>query len=177
MSEPSFQHHADFLRLYVEHEPSLRGFVRSLVPTLEDSNDVMQEAAMALWKRFGSLDAPENFRRWAFGVARLEALEFLRKKSRDRHVFGEDLLAQLADDAEEMADQFVEERKALDVCLQKLPSAQRSLVEAAYAPGARMDELAARIGRTAMAVYKSLHRIRMMLTDCTKRELSKEGLA
>jgi RNA polymerase sigma-70 factor (ECF subfamily) len=177
MSEPSFQHHADFLRLYVEHEPSLRGFVRSLVPTLEDSNDVMQEAAMALWKRFGSLDAPENFRRWAFGVARLEALEFLRKKSRDRHVFGEDLLAQLADDAEEMVDQFVEERKALDVCLQKLPSDQRSLVEAAYAPGARMDELAARIGRTAMAVYKSLHRIRMMLTDCTKRELSKEGLA
>jgi len=177
MSEPSFQHHADFLRLYVEHEPSLRGFVRSLVPTLEDSNDVMQEAAMALWKRFGSLEAPENFRRWAFGVARLEALEFLRKKSRDRHVFGEDLLAQLADDAEEMADQFVEERKALDVCLQKLPSDQRSLVEAAYAPGARMDELAARIGRTAMAVYKSLHRIRMMLTDCTKRELSKEGLA
>jgi RNA polymerase sigma-70 factor (ECF subfamily) len=108
MSEPSFQHHADFLRLYVEHEPSLRGFVRSLVPTLEDANDVMQEAAMALWKRFGSLEAPENFRRWAFGVARLEALEFLRKKSRDRHVFGEDLLAQLADDAEEMADQFVQ---------------------------------------------------------------------
>jgi len=67
--------------------------------------------------------------------------------------------------------------EALDVFLQKLPSDQRSLVEAAYAPGARMDELAARIGRTAMAVYKSLHRIRMMLTDCTKRELSKEGLA
>lgn len=177
MSEPFFQHHADFLRLYVEHEPSLRGFVRSLVPTLEDANDVMQEVAMALWKRFGSLDAPENFRRWAFGVARLEALEFLRKKSRDRHVFGEDLLMQLADDAEEMADQFVEERKALDVCLQKLPSDQRSLVEAAYAPGVRMDELAARIGRTAMAVYKSLHRIRMMLTDCAKREIAKEGLA
>lgn len=177
MPDPSFQHHADFLRLYVEHEPSLRGFVRSLVPTLEDANDVMQEVAMALWKRFESLDAPENFRRWAFGVARLEALEFLRKKSRVRHVFGEDLLMQLADDAEEMADQFVEERKALDVCLQKLPSEQRSLVEAAYAPGVRMDELAARIGRTAMAVYKSLHRIRMMLTDCTKRELSKEVLA
>jgi RNA polymerase sigma-70 factor (ECF subfamily) len=177
MPDFSVQHQSDFLPLYVEHEPSLRGFVRSLVPTLEDANDVMQEVAMALWKRFGSLDTPENFRRWAFGVARLEALEFLRKKSRDRHVFGEDLLFQLAEDVEEMADQFAEERKALDVCLQKLPSEQRILVDAAYAPGARMDELAARIGRTAMAVYKSLHRIRMMLMDCTKRELAKEGLA
>ena len=177
MFEFSTNHHTTFLPLYVEHEPSLRGFVRSLVPTLEDANDVMQEVAMALWKRFESLDAPENFRRWAFGVARLEALEYRRKMGRDRHVFGEDLLMQLADDAEEMADQFVEERKALDACLQKLPSDQRSLVEAAYAPGVRMDELAARIGRTAMAVYKSQHRIRMMLTDCAKRELSKEGLA
>jgi hypothetical protein len=40
-----------------------------------------------------------------------------------------------------------------------------------------MDELAVRLGRTAMAVYKSLHRIRMMLAACAKRELNKEGLA
>ncbi|MFM2141520.1 MAG: hypothetical protein RLZZ476_64 [Verrucomicrobiota bacterium] len=29
--------HDRFLRLYVEHEEALRGFVRSLVPTLEDA--------------------------------------------------------------------------------------------------------------------------------------------
>lgn len=176
MPAPDHQQNADFLRHYVEHEPSLRGFVRSLVPTLTDADDVMQEVAMALWKRFGSLDAPENFRRWAFGVARLEALEFLRKKGRDRHVFGDDLIMRLADEAEEMADRFADERKALDICLQKLPTDLRTLVETAYAPGARMDELAVRLGRTAMAVYKSLHRIRMMLTDCAKRETAKGGL-
>jgi RNA polymerase sigma-70 factor (ECF subfamily) len=177
MSDFDPRRHDAFLRLYVEHEPSLRGFARSLVPTLNDADDVMQEVAMALWKRFHTLSAPEDFRRWAFGVARLEALEFMRKKCRDRHVFGDDLLAMLADDAEEMADRFAEERKALDTCLQKLPADQRSIVEAAYAPGARMDELAVRLGRTAMAVYKSLHRIRMMLAACAKRELNKEGLA
>ena len=49
-------------------------------------------------------------------------------------------------------------------------------MESAYAPGVRMDELAARLGRTAMAVYKSLHRIRTALIECTKKELAKEGL-
>jgi hypothetical protein len=44
----------------------------------------------------------------------LEALDFLRKRGRDRHVFGEELLLRLADHAEEMADTFAEERKALD---------------------------------------------------------------
>lgn len=176
MSEPDFQSQAPFLRLYVEHEPSLRGFVRSLVPTFQDAQEVMQEVAVALWKRFHTLSAPEDFRRWAFGVARLEALEFLRKCRRDRHVFGDEFLDLLAAEAETTADDLNEERRALDICLQKLPGEQRSLVESAYSPGVRMDELAARLGRTAMAVYKSLHRIRMALIECTKKELAKEGL-
>ena len=66
--------HTPFLRLYVEHEPALRGYVRSLVPTSQDAQDVMQEVAAALWKRFHTLSSPEDFRRWAFGVARLETL-------------------------------------------------------------------------------------------------------
>lgn len=134
----------------------------------------MQEVAAALWKRFHTLSAPEDFRRWAFGVARLEALEFLRKRARDRHVFGDELLEVLATEAESAADHFAEERKALDECVQKLPEEQRRLVEAAYAPGVRMDELAGTLGRTAMAVYKSLHRIRMILIECTQRYLEKE---
>ena len=34
--------HDQFLRLYVENEEALRGFVRSLVPTLDDAREVMQ---------------------------------------------------------------------------------------------------------------------------------------
>lgn len=172
-----FQTHAPFLRLYVEHEPSLRGYVRSLVPALQDAQDVMQEVAAALWKRFHTLSSHEDFRRWAFGVARLEALEYLRKCRRDRHVFGDEMFELLAAEAEEAADELVEERRALDVCLQKLPHEQRSLVESAYAPGVRMDMLAQQLGRTAMALYKTLHRIRMALVECARKQIAKEELA
>ena len=62
--------------------------------------------------------------------------------------------------------------------MQKLPAAQRQLVETAYAPGVRMDELARAAGRTPMALYKSLHRIRMTLADCVQLTLNpKEDLA
>jgi RNA polymerase sigma-70 factor (ECF subfamily) len=33
----------------------------------------MQETAALLWRKFDELDSQDNFRRWAFGVARLEA--------------------------------------------------------------------------------------------------------
>jgi RNA polymerase sigma-70 factor (ECF subfamily) len=162
------QRHDLFLRLYVEHEESLRGFVRSLVPSLEDSREVMQDVAAVLWRKFEDITSMDDFRRWAFGVARFVAMEFLRTRRRDRHVFGDEALRLLAVASEESEDAFEAERRALNDCLRKLPEDQRKLVEEAYQPGVRMDELAARAGRSAMALYKSLHRIRIALMNCMR---------
>jgi RNA polymerase sigma-70 factor (ECF subfamily) len=164
--------HDRFLRLYVANEESLRGFVRSLVPTREDAREVMQEVAAVLWRKFDDQAGDEDFRRWAFGVARFEALAFYRDRARDRHVFSAETVALLADEAEREADPLEAERQALDECLRQLPETQRSLVVAAYAPGVRIDELARGLGRTAMSLYKLLHRIRMTLVDCTGRALA-----
>ena len=163
--------HRHFLGLYVEHEQALRGFVRSLVPTLEDAREVMQETAAVLWKKF---DESVDFRPWAFGVARFEALAFMRDRARDRHVFGEEVLALLEAEALEAAELSRQEEKALEQCLDKLTSAQRALVETAYAPGVRIDELARASGRTAMSLYKSLHRLRMTLADCVRLSLKEK---
>ena len=164
--------HERFLALYVEHEEALRGYVRSLVPTLEDAREVMQETAAVLWRKF---DESVDFRPWAFGVARFEALAFVRDHARDRHVFGPEVLALLEAEALEAAESHRGQEQALEECLQKLPPAQRALVETAYAPGVRIDELARASGRSAMAFYKALHRIRMALADCIELTLEKMG--
>jgi RNA polymerase sigma-70 factor (ECF subfamily) len=168
--------HAQFLRLFVEHEAALNGFVRSLVPQRDEARDVMQEVAVVLWQKFGELTDPAEFRPWAFGVARMKALAFHRDSARERLVFDEDVLALLADEVTDHADSYEAERRALDECLGKLGDAQRKLLDAAYAPGARMDHLAEAVGRSAMSFYKALHRIRLALMDCTQRVLAREGL-
>ena len=177
MTSDDHDKHDHFLRLYVENEEALRGFVRSLVPTLEDAREVMQETAALLWRKFDELDSQENFRRWAFGVARLEALTFRRDQARDRHVFSEDLMRLLEAEAEEAAGQSDREERALERCLQKLPQTQRTLIETVYVGGARIDEMARDSGRTPMALYKVLHRVRMALADCVRMTLeAEEGL-
>ncbi len=82
-----------FLRLFLEHEEAVRGFVRALVGSREDAREVMQEVAAVLWRKFDSLGPPADFRSWAFGVARMQAREFYRDKKRDRHVLAEDVEA------------------------------------------------------------------------------------
>lgn len=172
MEPDETQRHERFLRLYLRHEESLRGYVRTLLPMPGDAGEVLQNVAAVLWRKFDELSSPLEFRRWSFGVARLEVLQYRRSRARDRHVFDERVLELLASAVESEADRLAAEREALQGCLQKLTESQRALVAAAYAAGERIDEYAARSGRTAMSVYKALHRIRMQLLECVGRVLS-----
>jgi RNA polymerase sigma-70 factor (ECF subfamily) len=172
MSPPSeHERHAQFLRHYAESEVALHTFVRSLVPTRQMASEVMQDVILVLWEKF---DAAADFQGWAFCVAKNVALRHLRRQSRDRHVFDDELVNQLADDAVALVPVHDGHREALERCLDKLPAAQRELVLTAYTKGTRMDELATRRGQTPMALYKLLHRIRQALLECVERTLAKE---
>ena len=176
MTESDRQQHDHFLRLFMSHEESLRVFVRSLLFTHDEEREVMQEVAVVLWRKFDSGMESEAFCRWAFGVARMEALAFRRDRARDRHTFGDEVFELLSQTVLDHSDSLEAERRALDTCLQKLPDDQRHLVQAAYAPGMKIDHLATQLGRTAMALYKTLHRIRLTLMHCTQGVLATEDL-
>ena len=177
MNESDRQQHDRFLRLFLGQEPSLRVFLRSLLFSNDEVREVMQETAAVLWRKFDPGMDEAAFCRWAFGVARLETLAFRRDRARDRHVFGEEVFELLAQTVEEQGVSLEAERRALERCLEKLPERQRQLVQTAYAPGVRIDRLAEQLGRSAMALYKNLHRIRLALLDCTRRELTSEDWA
>ena len=177
MHDLNDQHHDQFLRLFAAHEPALRTFVRSLLPSLADVSEVMQEVAVVLWQKFAEFDATRDFRKWAFGVARYQALAYLRDRARDRHIFDDELVGRLADEATAAGQRHEAQREALETCLQKLPAHQRELVLSAYTEGTRMDELAAQRERTAMSLYKFLHRIRQSLLECVRRTVAREERA
>jgi RNA polymerase sigma-70 factor, ECF subfamily len=168
---PEHPPHDQFLRLYAEHEVALHTFVRSMLPTREEALEVMQEVIVILWQKFSQVD---DFRPWAFGVARLAALRHLERRKRDRHLFDCELVSQLADESAAMSERHSDQREALERCLQKLPATQRELVINAYTKGTRMDDLATRRGQTPMALYKLLHRIRQALLECVQRTLAQE---
>ena len=58
--------------LFTANEASIHGYVRRLVYKREDAMDVMQKIAIVLWKKFDQLQSDNDFRKWSFGVARLD---------------------------------------------------------------------------------------------------------
>ena len=177
MNTSEDQNYEDFVRLFTRHEPPLRAFVRSLLPTWDDVDEVMQETSLVLWRKWADFDPATDFTKWGCVVARFEVLKHRRRKARDRHVFAPDLIEMLAEEGADEVEILDSQRKALDACLQQLPDNQRRIVMAAYAPGRTIKETADQTGKSATALYKTLNRIRTALLQCVDNSLRKEGLA
>jgi RNA polymerase sigma-70 factor (ECF subfamily) len=159
--------------VFVTNENALRAFARNLLPDWDVVDEVMQEASIILWRKFGELDALENFLPWAKMVVRFEALRARRKYARDRLVFSEDLLNLLADEsADTTEDERLQEAAALRLCLGKLSPAHRELVLAPYGGAGRVKTLGEQTNRTANSLYKLIGRLRAKLQECVSRALA-----
>lgn len=157
-----------FVRLFTKNEASIRAFVRSMMPRLDHADDIMQEVSVVAWRKFESFAGGDSdeFRHWICTIARFEVLKFRRGLARDRLVLDEDVLALLADEGIGELSYRVQQREALDDCLQKLSHKHRTLVLQAYSAGRSIKELAEIAGRSPDSMYQALARIRAKLLVC-----------
>jgi RNA polymerase sigma-70 factor (ECF subfamily) len=174
MTPAENEHHDNFLRSFTVNELAIRAYVRRLVPTRSDADDVMQEVSVVLWKKFGEFRKDGNFRAWAFGVARFAALAWRRDKARDRLVLDENVVAKLAVETIDHEAHLAKQREALERCMQRFERPQRDLLMAAYEPDSRIQDVASNSGRSIPGFYQWLHRVRRMLLDCIQRSLSQQ---
>lgn len=159
-----------FLSHYARAQAPLQAFVRSLVHDRASADDVFQSTSMTLWRRFDSYRDTEPFVPWALGIARHEVLHFWRSRRRDRLVFSEAALGQLADLAMELAPEADPRQAILESCVESLPERQRQLLSMFYVQQMRAEQIAAVWQRTVHAVYKALKVTRRALVECVERK-------
>ncbi|MDR3402449.1 MAG: sigma-70 family RNA polymerase sigma factor [Chthoniobacter sp.] len=166
-----------FVSLLTQHESQIRRFVHTLLPPWMEVDEVMQRSALAAWRKFAQFDPETSFLKWALVIARFEALAYRRAAARDRLVFSEQFLEQLAEEAAEETEIADRESHALESCLGHLSPERRELVIKAHAHGEDQQELAAALGKSPAALYMLLSRIRRELALCIERTLAREALS
>ncbi len=158
---------------FVQHltncQPRLYAYILSLLPNRNDANDVLQETNLVLWHKSEEFIEGTNFLAWAFKIARYKVLAHFRDRHRDRHVFDDQLFAQLADEAAHRTADGKSQARRLRDCIRELSPHHRELIRQRYAKNGSIQEMARRLGRSAAVISVTLSRIRHRLVECVRR--------
>jgi RNA polymerase sigma-70 factor (ECF subfamily) len=149
--------------LYVRYADDVRGYVKSVVRTPDDAEDLTQDVFLKLPRvlcRYEERGLP--FERWLIRVARNCALDFLRAR---RQV----PVAEVYPRTEGYEERSVETIGRLRDALATLPPDQREVVVLRHFAGLSPPEIAHRLSRSEASVHGLHHRgrraMRRSLTD------------
>jgi len=164
-----------FLRLFLQHQLQVEAYVRSLVPNRADAEELVQDVAAVLWRKFDDFELGTRFDHWACRVAHNHVLYYFRRKGRDAMTFGDSVLAAVAEESVRQNDIWAERREALEACLKMLPPADRELIRLRYQAAATNRSVSQETGRSESAISRALNRIYMALLHCARQQLDSPG--
>lgn len=163
-----------FVQLLTQHQNRIYTYILSLLGNPVDAHDVLQETNLVLWRKATEFELGTDFAAWAAVIAHYQVLYFRRRLSRDRLVFDEATVSQLAGayvDTEDTPEREI----ALRACLDQLSPEDREAIAKRYAPDGSVKDLAGELGRTPVATSAYLMRLRRKLFECISQRMSAEG--
>jgi RNA polymerase sigma-70 factor (ECF subfamily) len=135
------------------------------------AEDIFQEVAMILWRKFPDYNPEFAFGAWARGIALRKIMQTFEKDRKAPVILSPQAMEAIARfyDRENYAHD--EREQALQICIDKLSPKARRLIDLRYRKGLKLREMAQVLERKLDAVHKTLSRIRIRLRECIERQL------
>lgn len=169
--EPSRDGHEEFVILTINAQQRLYAYILSLVFDRERAQDILQQTNLVLLEKEADFTHGTEFFAWSARVAFYEVLADRRRRSRERLLFSDELLAVVAAESSKTMANLEDRSDALRECLDKLSAANREILMRRYQPGGNVTAIAESLGKTPNAISALLHRLRSGLIDCVAHKL------
>jgi RNA polymerase sigma-70 factor (ECF subfamily) len=166
-----------FAALWTASQWTISAFIRTLIPDYQQADEVLQRVAVTLVRKYDHYDQTRPFAAWAVGVAKYEVLYFRRERATDKHLFGDDIVEQIAGRYEILAEEVDPLRDALKHCLDKLEGRSKRVIELRYRRGLPSHAIAGEMDLSAGAVRMLLCRVRETLRRCIERRTAQDRFA
>jgi len=172
MQDHSLTAEEKLVTLIGSHQAVLHRYILTLLPDRALADDVLQETNLVLWRKAADYDSARPFLPWAMAIARFQVQAARRDSKRDLHVFNDELVDVLAQEAASAENNSAPMDHALEQCLKELPAKQREIILARYKRNGSVKVIAAEQGRTPTAISLLLMRIRKTLMQCIEQKVS-----
>ena len=159
-----------FRRIMDQFSDKTLGYLRGLVG--DDAEDVHQDVWLSVYRSIGGLANPGAFRTWLFQTTRHRALDFLRRRKRERELL-DDVANDLLDTNESSTDDSLTgvDESALEAALMAIPPPQREVMVLKYRDGLSYEEIALVVGCPIGTVRTRLHHAKRRLHELLTRGL------
>jgi RNA polymerase sigma-70 factor (ECF subfamily) len=165
---------ATFIGCLTESQGRVRAFLLAALGNYDDAAEVLQRTNLVLWRNAASFRPGADFMPWALTLAKYEILSFYRDRSRDRHVFSQELAERMMNVAENDLVDVPSRQAALRECLKPLKGTPRRLIDMRYDGGQSIAEMARALGKSEASVKMQLMRVRRSLENCIQARLQGE---
>lgn len=147
-----------YTQLVRKYQERLYWHIRRMVVEHEDTNDILQNVFIKVWKNLGEFREESNLYTWLYRIATNETLTWIDQKKRhssvslsgDENIFSERLTAQKDFDPNKI-------EWKLQQAIQALPEKQKLVFNLRYYDEMPYDEMAELLGTSAGALKASYH--------------------
>lgn len=163
----------DFLGLFVRHQQEIYAYILTLVPHVNDADDLFQDGMTVMWRKFDQFQPGTNFAAWGIQVMRYQILEYRRTLARSKRVLIEDSLFEaLLDYLPTRQDELAGRVEALRKCQALLDDRARRILKMRYEHNTPAEEMASYLKVSRRHVYHVLGQINSVLLRCMRRTLA-----
>lgn len=158
---------------FMQHQQALLAYVLSLVPNLQDAQDIVQEVFLVVSCKAATWKEGTNFLAWSCSVARFEVLNFLRCRKQRSLSLDDDVL-ELIEQSDASCSDLQSRIEHLKECVQLLSPRARELILMRYHSSQMPEEIAQSIRWSVNAVRVALSRAKQSLRDCMDKRFNLE---
>ncbi len=163
----------DFLGLFVRHQQEIYAYILTLVPHVNDADDLFQDGMTVMWRKFDQFKPGTNFAAWGIQIMRFEILEYRRNLARSKRVLIEDSLFEaLLDYVPTMQDEMAVRIEALRKCQALLDDRAKRIIKMRYEHNTPAEEIASCLKVSRRHAYHILGQINSVLLRCMRRTLA-----
>lgn len=159
-----------FNQLVAKYQERLYWHVRKIVIDHDDSDDVLQNTMIKVWRSLANFRSESGLYTWLYRIATNEALSFLKQKKKKAFAPWVDVEGQMSENLE--ADPWFngdEIQLKLQKAILKLPEKQRIVFNMKYFDQVKYEEMSQILGTSVGALKASYHhavkKIEAMLAD------------
>lgn len=163
-------------RHWLAAERSVRAFIAGAVRSFADREDLLQQVALTVARRFDEYDESRPFLGWVLWLAKSRVVDFYRAQGRRPQELSDDLLQSFAESLVRRHDLNPRRQEALEECLEQLPERSRRLLRLKYQDGHCAEHIAQLLRSTPASIRVSLFRLREALAQWIQRRLAAGGI-